>query len=688
MNHLFLDITQFFGRLHPLILHLPIGILIMAFLLSFINRKQQKSALNEAIGIAINVGMVSAVLAAISGYILAREGGYEEAMLWRHQVFGIITAAGSIIAFVLFRMNKQKSILPFLTFLMVILMITGHLGGSLTHGSNFLTEPFQPQEEDEPVIQSLNQAIVFNDLIQPIIRDKCNRCHNESKLKGDLLLSSIQGIQNGGKNGALFISGNASASLMMERIHLPVDEKKHMPPKGKKQLTPDEIVLMSWWINEGGDFDAKVGDYNKSEKVEAILNKYVQSGKDIYTLDIQPANQKSIDKLKSLGIEVEHVAKGMPFLNASLKGRTDIDKRTIKQLKEIAPQLVSLDLSSTNMNDQMLSSLAEFKHLQKLFLQKTEVTGARFEALDKLEYLEYLNLVETQVEDASVAKLANLKSLKDIYLWQTNMSPNAIEQLINQRPRLNVNIGADKEIFGSAQLKPPAIIAEQDIFMDSLQVSFDINFNNVNLFYTLDGTTPDTTSLRYEGPFTLRETSEIKVISQKQGWETSEPASRILLRSKYKPANVQLNRPPHPNYPGEGAKSLTDFKKGTIVFKDGNWLGYEKQGFTATFDMGDIVDISRVNLSALESSDQWIFLPKGMDISVSQDGQKYQPVKEAKYPIVSGPEPPSLKNFSEQFEPVKARYVRVDVHSHLVNPQWHPAAGEPCWVFVDEVLIE
>lgn len=688
MDHIFLDITQFAGRLHPLILHLPIGVLVLAFLLAFINRKQQKSGMSEALGLAIWVGMVSAILAAISGYLLAQEGGYEETMLWRHQVFGIVTALGSVVAFILFRLKNQKLLLPFLAILMVVLMITGHLGGSLTHGSNFLTEPFQPQVEDNSAVEDLDQAIVFNDLIQPIFKDKCNRCHNESKLKGDLLLSTIQGIQNGGKNGALFVSGDAESSLMMERIHLPVEEKKHMPPKGKKQLTPDEVKLLSWWIDSGGEFDSKVGDLEKSDDVKTILSKYVQSGKDVYTLDIEHASQRSIEKVKSMGIEVELVAKGKPFLNASLKGRKDIDKRTLKKLGEISKQLISLDLSNTNVNDQMLSNLAEFKHLQKLFLQKTNVTGTRFNFLDKLEYLEYLNLVETQVEDASVAQLASLRSLRDLYLWQTNISPSAIEQLTNQRPRLNVNYGTDKEIFGSAQLKPPIIVAEQDIFMDTLQVVFDINFKNVNLFYTLDGTNPDTTSMKYQGPFTINETAEIKVISQKQGWETSEPASRGLLRSKYKPAQVLLNTSPHPNYPGEGANSLIDFKKGTTVFKDGNWLGYEKQGFSATFDMGDIVDISRINLSALESSDQWIFFPKGMKISVSADGKKFRSVKESNYPIVPGPEPPSLKTFREQFEPVKARYVRVDVRSHLVNPKWHPAAGQPCWVFVDEVLIE
>ena len=316
----------------------------------------------------------------------------------------------------------------------------------------------------------------------------------------------------------------------------------------------------------------------------------------------------------------------------------------MKRLKRISPQLVSLDLSNTNVNDKMISSLKEFEHLQKLYLQKTEIKGTELEALSKLEYLEYLNLFKTKVDDATIAKVADLKSLKDIFLWQTNVSPSAIEQLQMDRPRLHINDGASKDIFGSSKLKPPFIVADTDIFTDTMRVEFEMNFKDVNLYYTLDGTDPDSTSLKYESPLLIDQSSEVKVIAQKEGWETSDIAQRVFSLAKYQPVSVKLKSQASEKYPAEGVASLFDYKKGTSNFREGNfWLGFEGEHLTATFDMGKMVDISGVTVSALEDTGSYIFAPKGMSIAISEDGRNFKNVAAATYQTANGPVPPYCK---------------------------------------------
>ena len=340
------------------------------------------------------------------------------------------------------------------------------------------------------------------------------------------------------------------------------------------------------------------------------------------------------------------------------------------------------------MNDELFSYLGEFPHLQKLFLQKTQVTGKNLEVLNELEYLEYLNLYETPLEDAALEPIAKLAGLQNVFLWRTNVSPKAIEQLKNTRPRLQVNTGISKDIFGGSALKPPLIIIDKDIFTDSVLVEFKINFKGVDIFYTLDGTTPDSTSLKYSTPFKLTQTSDIQVIAKKDGWDVSQAAQKTVVRAKYQATNVKLDKKPNDRYQAEGALSLVNFKKGTINFTEGEWIGYEKSSMTATLDMGKKLEVSTVSVSALESTSSYIFFPKQINVFVSIDGKKFQKVAEKSIPTTAGPEPALIKNFSVPFNTRSARYIKVEVKSNLVNPSWHPAPGASCWVFVDEIMVE
>ena len=688
-----MEIIQFLGRLHPLILHLPIGILAIAFLMEWMSRKEKFGTLAPAVGFAIQIGMLSSILAAVSGYLLSWEGGYEETILERHQYLGIATAVISVIVYFLHKRKKSKlgQKFYFLIFgiLMILIGITGHLGGSLTHGSDFLTEPFSGEKQNEKVVlTNLDSAQIFQDLIQPIFKSKCVRCHNESKLKGDLLMTSIRGLKNGGKNGKIFEAGNPKNSLFLQRVHLPIEEKKHMPPKGKKQLTDDEIALLEWWISTGGSFEKRIGNFEQPENIKSILAKYTQSDQSVFALDIPPANESTIQKLRQSGIPAKIISKEKPFVTIKLRGRKDLDKSTFKNLKKVSEQLIELDLSETNMDDELLSYLASFPNLQKLFLQKTDIKGANLDELKNLKYLEYLNLYGTQLEDKSIESISKFTGLKSLYLWQTNISQNAISKLKDDRPKLKINAGIENDIFGSAQLKPPVIKVGKDIFKDTISVAFEIRFKGVNIFYTLDGTPPDSTSLKYSSPINLSQTAEIQAIAYKDGWYKSEISSQSIVRAKYQPSEIKLNIQPNEKYKANGPKSLINFKKGTTDFAAGEWLGYNGKHVSATLDLGKEEEISSVSVSALEATSSYIFYPKGLEILVSKDGKKFTSVGQKSIPTTAEPLPSEMKNFVLNFPKQNAKFIKVEIKSNLKNPEWHPAPGAPCWIFIDEIMIE
>lgn len=676
---------DFFGHIHPLVLHLPIGFLTIAFLMHL----TKKEEFIPAISFTLKYGMLTALISVASGYLLSTDGGYDKDLLFWHQWLGMATAAFSVILFYLFKSGGNALSLVFFA-TMLLLMVAGHFGGSLTHGSGFLLESFQ-EKELKPIVANVDNAIVFQGFIQPIFNEKCNSCHNPSKKKGQLLMTTPEGILKGGKTGELFMAGNVGKSLMFERIQMDETEKKHMPPKGKKQLSEEEIKLLEWWVAAGADFDKTVAETNTPEEIMAILNNYVKPEKDagVLALDVEVASENKLNRVREAGFKINRIAENSPFLEVVLSKNKTIKKADLKRLKTVSEQLIWLDLSGSNVDDEMITIINGLPNLQKLFLQNTKVTGKGLRHLKGLEYLEYLNLYGTEITNNGLEALPKLPRLEYLYLWKTQTTGAGIALLKNKMPYLNIDIGADRAVFGDAELMPPLIVTASDIFKDTLSVALKMNFAGAQVFYTLDGTEPDSNSLKYEGePIVIATSTEIRAFAKKIGWKSSESVRKFFPRAKYEFKKLNISPQPSDKYKGKGAGTLHDFEKGSLAFTDNNWLGYEKSHATITIDLGEKKEISRVTLGVMENTGSYIFFPKGMEVSVSEDGKKFKTVASKTYPTTDGPKPAELANFSVAFQPENARFIKVFVKSNLVNPDWHPAPGAGCWIFLDEVIVE
>ncbi len=109
-----MELTAFLGRLHPLILHLPIGFLMLGFIMEWATRNSLFKTLEPAVIFALFWGMISAIFAALFGYWLSLEGGYDEVLLSQHQNLGILTAVLSVVVFGLksYQSGKIQSGVP------------------------------------------------------------------------------------------------------------------------------------------------------------------------------------------------------------------------------------------------------------------------------------------------------------------------------------------------------------------------------------------------------------------------------------------------------------------------------------------------------------------------------------------------------------------------------------------------
>ncbi len=674
------------SHFHPLLVHLPIGILLLAFLLEIFSRKPQYHSLKPAISFSLLIATLSAMLSVLTGWLIPKEGVYDEQLVNLHFWFGIsLTACLAVLSFLSRATNSRRRLyMPLFILTILLLFLTGHFGGSLTHGSDYL---FPEKTEAVTLPDKIEEIQLFEQVIQPIFTQKCTSCHNPEKLKGELLLTTIEGMQKGGKSGALFNVHDPDQSLIIARIELPKTEKKHMPPKGKAQLTDDEISLLKWWIAEGGKVDQKVAEMTLTESVERILGGYLAKGKKGPTANLASVEAAKLRKIRKHGILLNPQDEEGILFEASLAYDSAITLQKLKALKQIRKHIIKLNLSFSNLNDGLAKEIESFPHIQKLELQQTRITADALSHLTGLKYLESLNLYGTALGDQALPFLAKMTALERVYLWQSHTTSEAVEAFAQAHPQLELSHQIDSDLFGEAQLKPPLFLEEKELFKDSLRVELKMNFKGVQIFYTLDGSPPDTGSARYTAPFYIRQTCEIKAIAQKAGWQTSELARQVYIRTKYEIADITLSAKPDEKYRADGPKTLTDFVKGSERFSDGGWLGYQGQHVTATLDLGEMQRISSVTVGALEDVGSYIFFPKEIAIALSKDGHSYQKIAIKNIPTASEPHPSTVSNFLLSFEETEARYLKVYIQSNLKNPAWHPAPGAPCWVFLDEVLV-
>ena len=333
----------FFGRFHPLVVHMPIGVLMFSIIIEFACLRQSiEEKWGDVALLAMFVSASSAVVGVVFGIMLTREGGFEGGAFLLHQGLGIATAVGTIIALFL-RLSAMSSggrgvmecyrFVVLLTFGMM--SIGAHFGGNMVHGPKYLiqyapdsmassvagfekwlialvekkkpakasdtpaTKPeAKPAAENKgttpppagetakpadaaskpPATAAAGGPTVFQNVIEPIMESKCNKCHNEQKSKGDLRLDTFEMVMKGGQDDKVknVVPGKPDESLMIKRVMLAADDDEHMPPDGKDPLTKEETALVKWWIQEGASNTLTVKDAKIPADLQATVDALIK----------------------------------------------------------------------------------------------------------------------------------------------------------------------------------------------------------------------------------------------------------------------------------------------------------------------------------------------------------------------------------------------------------------------------
>lgn len=232
----------------------------------------------------------------------------------------------------------------------------------------------------------------------------------------------------------------------------------------------------------------------------------------------------------------------------------------------------------------------------------------------------------------------------------------------------------------------------QPRFEDSTAVSLAVNPHcegRTTIYYTLDGSTPDTHSYRYTRPIPVNRDITIRAVAYNTELGYSPVVSQRLTRF-IADKRLRYITKPDPQYFENGPEGLIDRLYGTTNYRIGGWQGWQGD-MEVVIDLLQNKTLTSVGVDCLEHMRSWIFFPSKVEVSVSVDGRTYVPwgvVENHEFPTTLDRQEESVQHtFVCHGSYVSARYVKIKAHNHGALPAWHVSAGKQAWVFVDEIEI-
>ena len=676
-------ILLWFGKMHPLVLHFPIvlGIAIVIYLVFFQNNKLEEGT--EKLVLVGNALMASMV--ALLGLFLSKQDAYDTDTLNLHKWGGLSIALISWLLIYLKNIPASIQKIIALSYLLVLLFFT-HQGALLTHGENALSMPLPEVKVTEEVKTVDSSLTVYEKAIAPILAQKCVSCHGPDKVKGQLQLQSPELIIKGGKNGSILNGIQNEEAQIIQRIHLPNADEKHMPPDGKLQLTLEELTLLNKWVKAGGNFTKKISELAKTDSLAILAMAYKAPAKGSgdnknKAPDLKPYN--------SSYCTVNYLYNGSEEIEVNFFQGSFYKIEQLKNLEKIKDKIVSLNMQGMPITKEDLAIIVQFTKLKKLNLNYTTLTLNDLAPLKTITSLKNLSICGMEVNENTLSKFLEKAPFTEINIWTNHSSKKEFQQLSASNKKVKIIIGdnLDAEII---KLTSPIIEQDSAIIVASLDVVVKHFLKGAVVRYTTDGSDPDSlTSPIYTKKLRFNKNTILKTKAFKPGWISSDMVQKTFYKSEIHPDSIYFVTNPDTKYPGSGAKTLIDYELGEKNFSNGKWLAYKDATMKFVIGFKQARPLQEAHFNAFVDNGSYIFPILSIMIEGSNDGKEFKKLNEAKFPSLKETDVVrENKSFSCSIPPGAAyKYYRFTLLNIKKLPTWHPGKGTPGWIFVDELFL-
>ncbi|MFT4601104.1 MAG: putative alpha-1,2-mannosidase [Arenicella sp.] len=250
-----------------------------------------------------------------------------------------------------------------------------------------------------------------------------------------------------------------------------------------------------------------------------------------------------------------------------------------------------------------------------------------------------------------------------------------------------------REFYGNAPfvkiksnpLMPSPFVEESErVFVKKRKVVLSSAEPVVAIRYTTDGSVPTDKSDIYTRPIKIKASTQI--IAKSFGVnEESFPIYTEFHRAQAK-WKLKANTSYYHQYSGGSDRALIDQIRGNQDFRTGSWQGYYGDDLDVEIDFKKKMDIEGVYLSALQDVKSWIWFPTEVEFFTSKNGKTWYPIKK----IVNYESPKKSGNFIKEFgfdQKFTTRHLRIVAKNYGGCPDWHLGAGNPSYIFADEIII-
>ncbi len=448
---------EFLGSFHPVILHLPIGLWFGLLLLLLGDTLSKERYLRSYLFGGACVTFFTGVMAFITGANLYLAGSYSRETLVPHMYGALFFLTGVLLFCVLVNRKARHSILWLTAIVsMAVLCFAGHVGGVITHGEPMDKAPWvilKKQAEEEALKMSSRKAsakdpLIFDHIVLPILESRCIQCHGTTRAKGKLRMDSYKALVQGGSNGASLVPGDLKSSLLLERIHLPLSAKEHMPPKDKEQVTPEELAFLEWWVGSNAAPSLKVGEATFPEELKPLVLAFTGNSPDAIRRrqerELKAFLFKQYQKISLTfpGIVIQSV-QGEARFELHSASMYNIDEATLReQIKPLLPKIVRIDWHNRTMGNEWLNLLSNCTNLEVLNLNQSKISEVKLiELIERNPKLNTLNFYGVAVSDNIIPyikpKIAQ-GQLTKVNLSETQLTADGLLELQEAIPQITL----------------------------------------------------------------------------------------------------------------------------------------------------------------------------------------------------------------------------------------------------------
>jgi uncharacterized membrane protein len=433
----------FVGRFHPLMVHLPIGIFILGYIFEVFFQLGYRNLINsrKIVIVTYCLGLLAGIVAALTGWLLSFSDDYGIEPLNDHKYLGIVTLVVMLLVIIYqikAPLKKAKLKLAFSSVAILLTGLTGHFGGTLTHGPSYLVEygpEFLKSKSSKTFVnireKDIDSLHIYSNFIQPLFDNKCISCHNTEDNKGGLILQHYSNLFIDAEHDKPISAGNPDQSELLRRVSLPLNHKKIMPPRGAG-FSYTDIQILRYWIENGADSLAVFNSDTMSKELITLINRD-------YGLDFSPKpyyEKVNVDRLdeavmaqfRNSGFRVNYLSETNFLLDVAFE-KDSINKDQIQILNTVSDKITFLKLSKCNLSDDLIKEIADLPNLTRIDISKNSLSADVVTFLSKLEHLESVNLNETDINSESLRNLLTASSKLRIYVRNTKITTEELASL-------------------------------------------------------------------------------------------------------------------------------------------------------------------------------------------------------------------------------------------------------------------